>query len=84
MGRIDCKELAEWMAFDNIEPFGDRMADLRMARICHTMASAWCKTPGKLEDYLLVREPRKPQTEEEMKKILQLHEKAMKAGARRK
>lgn len=38
---MDAKELAEWMAYDRLEPFGEQRADLRSAMVCTIMANAW-------------------------------------------
>ena len=39
LDRIDSKELAEWIAYNNIEPFGPERADLRAAMVCTTAAN---------------------------------------------
>ncbi len=38
--RISSRELAEWMAFYSLEPFGEERADLRAAIIATTVANA--------------------------------------------
>lgn len=38
--RIDSRELSEWMAYYNIEPFGERMMDMRFAQLSHLTAVA--------------------------------------------
>lgn len=38
-GRMSSRELAEWMAYDRIEPFGDERADLRSAIVASTFAN---------------------------------------------
>ncbi len=39
LARISSQELAEWMAFDSLEPIGDRRADLQAGVVCATMAN---------------------------------------------
>ena len=39
--RIDSRELAEWMAYYAIEPFGEERDDLRTGIIASTMANSW-------------------------------------------
>ncbi|WP_250467631.1 DUF4035 domain-containing protein [Caballeronia sp. GAFFF2] len=36
---IDSVEFADWMAFYNIEPFGERIADIRMGMLAATTAN---------------------------------------------
>ncbi len=40
LGRIGSDELTEWMAFYQLEPFGDMRADLRSGVIASTFANA--------------------------------------------
>lgn len=37
---IDSIEFAYWMAYFNIEPFGERLADIRMGMIASTVANS--------------------------------------------
>jgi len=37
---IDSREFAEWLAFNEIEPFGDPMKDLRMGILASTVANS--------------------------------------------
>ena len=37
---IDAREFAEWMAYDNIEPFGEQRADWRIAQLCCLVANS--------------------------------------------
>lgn len=39
LARISGQELAEWMAFDSLEPIGDQRADLQAGIVCATMAN---------------------------------------------
>lgn len=38
---IDSREFSEWLAFYDLEPFGELRADLRSGLICASMANAW-------------------------------------------
>lgn len=56
--RMTTREMAEWMAIDKIEPFGDRRADYHAALIAYCVtsalaASAGSKTTLDLEHFLL-------------------------------
>ena len=72
---IDSKELSEWMAFYNIEPFGEFRADIRSAIIACTLAN--CnrgknQSAFKISDFMPKFETEtKNQSPEEMKKLLQ-------------
>jgi hypothetical protein len=63
-------EFAEWLAYSQIEPWGEERADLRTALICKV--SADINTPAgkpraKLEDFMLkFDQERKAQTTDEM------------------
>jgi hypothetical protein len=39
--RVDARELAEWQAYYKIRPFGERLSDMRMARLCCIIANAF-------------------------------------------
>lgn len=39
LGRISSRELSEWMAFYELEPFGDERADLRSGIVASTIAN---------------------------------------------
>ena len=47
---ISSREYIEWLAFSAIEPFGETREDLRMARICHTIAR-YHTAKGKVEPF---------------------------------
>ena len=73
LSEIDSREISEWIAFNNIEPFGEQRADLRAAMIACVMANAWRgknQPAFKLDDFILNFDPPKQQSVEEMKKIL--------------
>jgi hypothetical protein len=40
LGRVDSRELSEWMAFYSLDPWGDQRADLRHGISCALFASA--------------------------------------------
>ena len=73
LSNIDSKELSEWMAFFQAEPFGEQRADLRSALISCVMANAWRgkkQKAFKLDDFILNFEPPKKMDVEDMKQIL--------------
>jgi hypothetical protein len=39
LSEMTSEELTEWMAYGEIEPFGEVRSDLRMAKICETMVN---------------------------------------------
>ena len=58
--RISSKELAEWMAFYKLEPFGEERADIRAAIVACTMANLWrgkSQPAHRLEDFMPKFEP---------------------------
>ena len=64
------------MAFDSIEPFGERAADIRAALICRTIASALLKKengePFSLQDFMLDwtgQRPTRPSAEVLLQKV---------------
>ncbi len=40
LSSISSRQLTEWMAYDQLEPFGERRADLRMAILASLIANA--------------------------------------------
>lgn len=59
LGRITSSELAEWMAYYSINPFGETRGDLRNAMLCCLMANAWNGDKHKtfsMEDFMLIKE----------------------------
>jgi|LauGreDrversion4_2_1035121.scaffolds.fasta_scaffold1006655_2 hypothetical protein len=53
---IDSIELTEWLAYDQIEPFGPQREDLRAGLICSTVANHSMSPPKKPQrpsDYML-------------------------------
>lgn len=49
---MSARELAEWWAFSNLEPWGERRADLRSAIQAYASAAPWSKT-AKITDFLI-------------------------------
>lgn len=73
LGRIDSRELSEWMAYWRIEPFGEEW--LRNAVLCMTINRA---NGGKepLQTWMPYRgAPIEPQSEAKMESILMAHAK---------
>lgn len=73
LNRISSPELSEWIAFSDIEPFGEVRADIRAAMIATVMANAWRgrnQSPFKITDFMLTFGNRPEQTMDEMKQIL--------------
>jgi len=50
LARVDSRELTEWQVYYSIRPFGERLKDMRMARICSTMANAWKSKGSPISD----------------------------------
>jgi hypothetical protein len=62
MARMPASEFIEWVAFDRIEPFGDRRADIHSALIRTMMANMFARKEGDppfpVEDFIPSFEPR--------------------------
>lgn len=73
LSRMDSRELAEWMAYYSVEPFGDTAADVRNALLCSLLANIW-RGKGqrvyRIGDFTLAREPRKKKTWKNLKDFL--------------
>ncbi|MDZ4250301.1 MAG: hypothetical protein U0990_09460 [Candidatus Nanopelagicales bacterium] len=55
--RMDSQELSWWIAYSKVRPFGNTREDMRMARLCKVMASAWGGKGGPAEsDFLFFGE----------------------------
>ena len=39
LDQLDSRQIAEWIAFSRLEPFGERMADIRAGQVCATVAN---------------------------------------------
>lgn len=69
LDEFDSHELAEWMAYYRLEPWGEERADIRAAIIARTIAATVSKEPPDLEAFLPFRDS-EPQTLEEMKGVI--------------
>lgn len=82
---ITCRELQEWKAEYEIEPFGEERADLRAAIIASTIANCWSKktyTPAEfMPDF--DREENPQQSVEQMQARMKLAFKTMRQGAKK-
>ncbi len=78
LGRIDSRELSEWIAYASIEPIGENRQDLRFAMLACTIANLVKGAvgskgkPSKLEDFLLKFDPPKQQSTENMKSMMRM------------
>jgi len=70
--RITSKELSEWQAFYNIEPFGEERMDLRFALMTANLLAPHVKKGSRLnvKDFLLTFKEKKPMSDELMQQIL--------------
>lgn len=50
---IDSKDLALYMAYDSVDPFGDKRYDLGVGMICNTLARVFGNKRSKLSDFIL-------------------------------
>lgn len=53
---MSSEELAEWMAYERLEPFGETRADIRTALVCSTLANINRDKkvkPYKIQDFML-------------------------------
>lgn len=71
LGRMSARELSEWMAYAQIEPFGEKRADLRAGIVASTMANIYRgkRKPFKAEDFMPEFE-RQEKAPEEMQAML--------------
>jgi len=74
LSEIDSPELSEWVAYYNIEPFGEERADLRQAITTCTLSNRWRaenEPPNKVGDFMMFSDrPYYQQSEAEMKMAL--------------
>ncbi len=69
--KIDSQEFAHWIAFNQLEPFGEERQDLRFAMVCCLIANSQSRKTFKLEDFMLKFDhDRKPMDSEEAQSIL--------------
>ena len=73
LARMDAKEFGEWMAYYNLEPFGQERDDLHAANIAHWnyLTKAGKDAKLTLRDFLIVPPPRPKQTMTEMMMMAQ-------------
>lgn len=69
LDRMSSREFSEWMAYYEIEPFGEERADLRQAMTTsavHNTIQAQTKRPKwtKPEDFMIFSDRTQPKTEE--------------------
>ena len=56
LASLDSSEITEWIAYDQLEPFGEQREDLRVGQICSTVANhsfSPPKKPHRPSDYML-------------------------------
>lgn len=75
LNSISSRELSEWMAYDNIEPFGEIRADMRAGAIVQAIIAPYVKKGHKvpkLQQCMLNfdNEEKKPMTSGEIKGFL--------------
>ena len=56
------REFAEWAAYYDLEPFGERRADLRAGRICATFANVMGGGKATPADFMPSFEPAQPES----------------------
>lgn len=65
---IDCNEFAEWMAFNELEPFGEEVESIRSGIVAATVARAAGAKKVKIEDYMMIpkatKEPKEPMSQD--------------------
>lgn len=69
---ITAKQFQEWYLYAQIEPFGEKRADLRMAATNALLANinrGKNQTPYKIEDFLFNFEPKPKETWEEKARL---------------
>lgn len=68
--RFSSQELTRWMAYEQVEPFGERALDDRFAMLIWAACQPHCKTTLKIEDFKLHFHETPRKTPEEMAEIL--------------
>lgn len=54
LSEIDSRQLSEWMAFANLDPFDESRADIRSAIVAQTVAAAsGSKRTFRLQDFMI-------------------------------
>ena len=70
---MTAQQIAEWRAFYSLEPLGERRGDAQAALISCTMRNIWrgkSAAAAKMSDFMLDFEPKPPQSEDDMKRVL--------------
>lgn len=71
---IDAAEFVEWMAYNQIDPFGEDRADLRNAITSMSVArGAGAGKNLKVSDFMPTFDKKKAQTVDEMKAVLSMY-----------
>lgn len=81
MQDLSSKELAEWQAYERVEPFGERRMDIRFAMLAMTISNIWRgknQPPFKLEQFMPDFEPPKQQSWKEQYNIMKAWTQAQK------
>ncbi len=76
LDRMSSKELASWMAYHTLEPWGEERADLRNGVLCCLIANLFRKKgkpPFKPEDFMPKFWKEKPDPEMMLQKVRQLN-----------
>ena len=66
LASMDSCEITEWIAYDQLEPFGEQREDLRVGQICSTVANHSFSPPTKPRkptDYMLFAQADQPETQ---------------------
>lgn len=84
LARIDSRELAEWAAFFQLEPWGAEVEDFRAALVTAAIANAHRdprrrRQPYKPTDFMPRREPVPEQSQEEIERTLEAWARALEA-----
>lgn len=68
LATISAAELAEWVAFDRIDPIGDWRGDAQAAQVATQLANVHRgkRKPYAIKDFLMTWEPKRQQTMQEM------------------
>jgi len=71
--KLTNRQFSEWIAFSQVEPFGEERADLRSAIIACITANAFRgkdQKPFEVSDFMPKFDPPEQQTEDQMKLFL--------------
>lgn len=67
---MSSQDISEAMAYERVEPFGDRRADMRAALIACTVANKERRTPLKMSDFMLnFDKPKKPTVKKQVMEV---------------